>query len=364
MLTAVPDLGPLLPRTGRHARMTMTDDAPLAGDLVDALIARGTITEDDVLALRRTVFRDGVIDTREAELVFELERSCQEKAPGWGAFYCEALTDYIVWRRDPRGYVDDATADMLIARITEDGRVHGPTELVLLVNIVHRAETVPAPLRVFILEAVRDSVLAGSDPIYGKDREPNQIDPVDVEIVRKVIYGTASPGGFTVTRREAELLFDLNDATVDADNADAWQDLFVKGVANYLMFPRGAPVVPSAETVRRRAAEATAGASVGGFLARVTRAFRRGDVSVGEAWRQADPLGRHADGAVEAQEQARRSEASMRESIDAEEAQWLAARIAADGTLHDNERALLVFIRRHATAIHPGLEPVMAQFGV
>ena len=296
--------------------------------------------------------------------MFRLERECQDKAPSWGAFYCDALTDYVVWRREPRGYVDEATADMLMARIIEDGRIHGPTELVLLVNIVHRAELVPPALRVFVLEAVRDSVLAGTDPVYGQDRVPSVIVPVDVEIVRKVVYAAASPGGFTITQCEAELLFELNDATVDADNAQSWQDLFVKGVASYLMFPRGAPVLPSAETVRRREQDAASGPSVGGFLSRVTRAFGRGDVSVGESWKALDLFGSRAEQEAEAREAARRQEATMRESIDGDEARWLTARISADGLLHDNERALLGFIRRNSPAIHPDLERVMAEFRV
>lgn len=347
--------------------MSLTDTAPTAptaNDLVSSLIARGSITEDDVLALRRTVFRDGVIDAREADMVFVLDRDCRDKAPGWTAFFCEALTDYIVWRREPRGYVDEATADMLMQRIVEDGRIHGPTELALLVNVVHRAEKVPPALRVFILEAVRDSVLAGTDPVYGKDRRPGVIVPVDVEIVSKVVYAAASPGGFTITEREAALLFALNDATVDADNAPAWQDLFVKGVANYLMFPRGAPLVPSAATVSRRASEAEAGADVRGFLSRFGQAFGRGDVSFGDAWRALDPFGRAAAREMQERDAARKAEAAMRESIDQAEASWLGARIAADGVLHENERALLVFIRRNATAIHADLEPVMARFGV
>lgn len=346
--------------------MTRTETAPpaAAADLVASLVARGSISDDDVLALRRSVFRDGVVDAREADMVFALERECRDKSPGWTAFYCEALTDYIVRQREPRGYVDDATADMLMQRIVEDGRIHGPTELALLVNVVHRAEKVPPALRVFILEAVHDSVLCGRDPVYGRDRQPGVIVPVDVEIVRKVVYAAASPGGFTITEREAELLFALNDATVDAENAPAWQDLFVKGVANYLMFPRGAPVVPTAATVQRRAAEAEAGADVRGFLSRFARAFGGSAFGFGGAWKALDPFGRTAEREAEEREAARRAEADMRESIDQQEARWLSQRIAADGVLHDNERALLSFIRRNAPAIHPELEPVMARFGV
>ena len=61
------------------------------------------------------------------------------------------------------------------------------------------------------------------------------ISPADVQLIRKVIYAPGSAGGFTVTLEEAELIFDLNDATIAAENAPGWGDLFVKAIANHLI---------------------------------------------------------------------------------------------------------------------------------
>ena len=76
--------------------------------------------------------------------------------------------------------------------------------------------------------------------------------PSDVELIRKVIYAPGSPGGFTVTRGEAELLTMLDQATIAEENAPTWPDLFARAVANALMFPRGAPIVPDAREAKRR----------------------------------------------------------------------------------------------------------------
>ena len=86
-------------------------------------------------------------------------------------------------------------------------------------NIVHWATSVPDALKDYALEAVRDSIMEPDGAAYGKQRRPRVIDPVDVEILRKTLYAGALDGGLTISRREADLLFDLNRATLNADNA-------------------------------------------------------------------------------------------------------------------------------------------------
>ena len=50
---------------------------------------------------------------------------------------------------------------------------------------------------------------------------------------------------------------------------------------------------------------------------------------------------------------------SSNERITAEEAEWLASRIARDGELDENETALLLFIKSESPAIHPSLTPLL-----
>jgi len=90
-------------------------NAALAEDQATAaaseLIARGAITEADVLRLRREVFADGRVGPREAQLIFALDQACGDRAPGWGDLYVEALTDHFVRHAEPEGYVDEASGD-------------------------------------------------------------------------------------------------------------------------------------------------------------------------------------------------------------------------------------------------------------
>ncbi len=336
--------------------------AAVSTNPIEEIVAKGAIGAEDVARLRREVFADGVVDRTEAEHVFRLEELCAAKDPAWRAFYVDALTDHFVWRAEPRGYVNDENAQFLIDNIVGDGRVDGVTELELLINIVHRAQSCPDTLVLFVLEAVRDSVLDPDKAVYGHGRRPHVIDPADVEIMRKVIYAGASGGGFTVTRREADLIFDLNDATIAAENAPGWRDLFVKAIANYLMFPSGAPSVPDAEEHRRREAWMEEKRGVGRLLMDVGRIL--GGLKFDRTWADADPLGARQAGREAERCEARLQEALGRESIDEEEARWLVDRIDEDGVLQRNERDLLAFVRENAPHVHPLLKELFAKVGI
>jgi hypothetical protein len=333
-------------------------------DLVDQICAAGKITADDVLALRRQVFPDGVVTAEEAEAVFRLDHACGEKASQWTRFYVDALTDYFVWQSTPRGYVNEAQCRALIGNIQHDGRIDATSELELLLNVVHWCVACPAELSRSALAALKDSVLSPDTAAYGSNRPPAVIAPADVELIRKVIYAPGSPGGFTVTREEAEVLFALDRATIAEENAPAWPDLFAKAVANALMFPRGAPMVPDAAEALRRERWLEEKGSIGNLLAGVGKALASGDIPVGAAFKEADVFGTHRAREARDKEQVRVREALSRETIDAEEARWLIDQIGKTEGMSDGERRLLAFIKENAPAIDPALEPLLAAAGV
>jgi hypothetical protein len=334
-------------------------DTAFASDLVGQIIAKGSITAQDVLALRREVFGDGVVAYSEAELVFRLDGACAQKDRAWKEFYVDALTDYFVWQNKPAKYVSEEQAQFLIDNIVKDGHVSDATELELLINIVHWSLSCPEKLVLFVLEAALESVLTPDAAAYGRGRRPGVITPVDVEVVRKAIYGPGSGGSCTITQREAELLFELNNATSEVENAPEWSDLFVKAVANYLMFPQGAPSMPDADEALRREAWLEDRRGVGGLLFEIGGSILSPDFS--GAW--GGLFGGRAREEAE-REAARAHEAMRREAINAVEAKWLIDRLDQDSLLHENERALLAFIKRESSRIDPMLDPWFEKAGL
>lgn len=337
-------------------------------DMIGAILARKTITAADAEQLRRDIFSDGATDDVEAEAVFRLDQECTEKDESWPRLYVDALTDYFVWQSTPRGYVDEAHARFLTQRILRNNRIESTTELELLVNIVHWAESVPPELAELVLFAVRESVLEPDEAAYGRGRRPKVIDAVDVELIKRAIYAPATLGGITVTRLEADVIFDLNDATIASENDPSWKQLFVYAIGNHLMFPRPHTPPPSAKEVLRREAWLKERHGTFHLLRQVgaeSRKIATGEVDLGARFRMAmhamkGPV-RERDLDAEAREA---KIAYERETIDEEEARWLIGRVKRDGVLHENERALLAFIRNTSPNIDPSLEPLLQEAGV
>ena len=188
--------------------------------------------------------------------------------------------------------------------------------------------------------------------------------PSDVELIRKVIYAPGSPGGFTVTRGEAELLTTLDRATDAEDNAATWPDLFAKAVANALMFPRGAPIVPDATEALRRERWLEERKGIGELLLGVGQALFRGDVPLREAARDVDVTGANRARAAREEDDAIFNDAMAREAIDREEACWLIGKIGGAGGLTKGAVQLLRFIKNNSPSIDPALDPLFDKAGI
>lgn len=343
-----------------------------------AIAARGRITAEDVIDLRRAVYEGAaLVDADEIEALFALEEACSESAPEWTEFFCEAVTDFIVHQERPHGWISDANALWLERRILRDGVVGTKGELEVVVRVLEKAEVAPASLSAFALRQVAAAVLDGRGPLArGRSLEPGAISADEVELLRRVLYAFGSHGRIAVTREEAEVLFDLNDRSREADNHPSWSDLFVKAVANMLMAARGYQVPTREEALRREAWLDAPTAGVSGILGSVAAGLVTGSsiAALGESLRAVWGCRRRCRGDGEpcpecavrdseteqaARNRAVEAEIAVAERVDSDEVRWLAERIGRDGVLHDNERALLDFLRDESTDIHPSLRTLL-----
>jgi hypothetical protein len=320
---------------------------------VQTIIARGRITAEDVLKLRNRVFWKGVVTEKDAESVFDLnDRLGQGADPSWSPFFVEVLTDYVVMQAEPHGYISDENAEWLIARISRSGHVDTESELELLVKALERAELSPVGLVKFALEQVKHGVLHGNGVVGHKHRlEPGVIGEGEVELLRRILFAFGGDGNIAITRQEAEVLFDINDATSEVDNHPAWSDLFVKAIANFLMAVSGYEVPNRHEVLRREAWLNSPSAGVGGFMSKMLAgsldaiwdAYRYGTVD-------GEPKQRPASGGLTIGSEPR---------VTAEEVRWAAERMGRDGQLHTNEMALINFLKSHRAHLHSKLNPVL-----
>ncbi|WP_237154935.1 hypothetical protein [Oryzibacter oryziterrae] len=308
----------------------------------------------DVLDLRRQVYGDGVVQVRDAELLCDIDAVAGHTCQEWSEFFVEAITDFIVHQQIPTGYVSEDNASWLMARIQRDGIVKTTTELELLVKVIEAANRVPVALSAFALQQVAKAVIEAKGPLAARGHtEPGVIGKDDVALIRRILYAFGHEGSVGISREEAEVLFDLNDSTREADNDPAWSDLFVKAIANFLMASRGYSVLSRQDALRREAwLDAPSGGVTALFGDMLSTMLSNGLRGIWSAWRQEEGAWARRNRAVE--EAARESEI-----VTSEEVKWLASRIGRDGVIHANERALLKFLSEESPDIHPSLRTLL-----
>jgi len=315
--------------------------------LMTQIRSNARLDEADVVAMRREVFADNHIAIDEADTLFEIN-NLSGKPESWTQLFIHTITTFLVRQTMPHGYVNQANAAWLMARIDHDGVVETHTELELLLNVMERADRVTEELEMYALAQVKQAVLHGTGFLgRGHPLQPGAIGEEEVKVLRRVLYATSGEGGSGIGRSEAEALFDLNDAVDDADNHESWTRLFVGGIANHLMMVAAWRAPDAAEALRREK-----------WLEQPSPGFLRGAIGTFGSMEKL----RGAFTSPSINSQASYSHTNTAHLLEAEritdgEASWLIERLNRDGKLCDNERALLHFLKEESPEVHDSLMP-------
>ena len=321
---------------------------------IEEIISRGSIKDSDVLAFRKIFYEDGITTAEEAEILFKLNNACKVSGPSWAEFFVEAITDFIVFQAQPQGYVTGDNAHWLIDRVSSDGNIDSKTELELVVNVLDKARWAPVSLVKFGLEQVRHAVISGTGPLRnGKHLASGEITEGEVDLLRRMLYAFGGDGHVAVTRDEADILFDIDEAVENADPNPAWTDLFVKAIANVIMATSGY-AVPSREEALRQEASLEHPGQKTSVLAFLLSMVRTNLASVQDAYHD-----QSAEERALARLEHQRIEIITNEAITVAEASWLAGRLGRDGRLSPSETALVGYLKQESPNIHPILIEVV-----
>jgi len=321
-------------------------------DLSNQIIGRGEVTSADIMALRQNIFGDITVTREEAEALFLIDEGTERRVAEWRDLFLEALTDWLIRQQAPRGYVTDEQADWLIARIEAARRARDGTEIELVVRVLEQADAAPASLAAFGLQLVTRSVVENDGVISA----------AEVERLRRLMFAPTGPGRMAISREEAEVLFDLNDATRGAANDPSWTDFFMRAVANAVTAAAGWAAPGREEALRRERWLADPEDGISEAFTREHGPLPTGRLGLSTwvaqafAWALREPS---ADGLYAARVEENAHAASTAAPVNAEEARWLIDRIGRDGDFDDNERALIAFLRELAPSTDEALQPLI-----
>ncbi|MCI4645446.1 MAG: hypothetical protein MRY64_11750 [Hyphomonadaceae bacterium] len=290
-------------------------------------------SRDEVETRIADVFRDGVVVRAEAEALIQLTPRYTGNVPSWNARMIEAVCDYLLEQESPHRWITDSEADWLIALIMARPGESLIADIDLLLTLVRKAEGAPPRLGLLALELVCKRIMT-----LGQALEE------DVERVRSAVYAQSSEGGLWVTRKEANLLFQTNDAIAKADNASAWNDLFARTIGNHLLAAAHPDPITEMDALAR---EEWLKRPEGGVLRHLAGVFSSGK------W--FDRLTYDPKKAAAARQAAKDAAIRAGKDVTAGESDWFLQRLRWDGDVSPAERALIDFLKREAPGFANGL---------
>lgn len=299
--------------------------------LADQAASDGAVSAEEVLSLRGDGWSDGVIDRDEADALFELNNQLGNSSAEWTDFFVQAISEFVFANSSAPGYVDQDGAEWLIEQLEADGRLETMAELELLERLFERAQSVPASLQAFAMAQIEKAVLEGKGPTRsGGALLAGCIGDTECRLLRRFIFAPASDRPAGVSRKEAEMLFRIKEATQGASNAPAWKHLFVQGVGNYLQGFAGIEPLSAERAAELEVFMNDTAPGIGNFFARMARS--NPVEGAHDMFEPEKPYLDFEDGA------ARDAEVTKSEKT------WLQGQMDADGKLDELEQALLDFL--------------------
>lgn len=199
--------------------------------LKTSVLADGVIDAEEVVTIKNAIYEDGKIDREEADFMFFLNDAVSGKNNhySWKDLFVKAITDHVLKDDKSYGSIDDEEAEYLINKIQGDGKID-VIEQELLLKIIEKATGSCDKFQDFVLASFKKLIL-----------EDGVIDAAEVKTIKSIIYGSGGAGGAKVDVKEAEWLFELNDAVSGKANHESWKSLMVEAISKYVLEDETSP---------------------------------------------------------------------------------------------------------------------------
>ncbi len=320
-------------------------------DVLDSVKQSGCITSNVVEYLREEFISEGIVNEVTADLLLDLHHCIFFADVSWHNLLVETLSDYVVYDLMPDGYVTVDNAEWLIENISYNGRIDTIAELEILVNVLEKATWSPELLVEFALRQVYNAVCYTSGALReGTSIGHGMLLDTEVQLLRRILTAFGGDSNVAITRREAEILLDINDAAVHVQNHVGWSELFIKSIANHVMAGSDFQVPTRAEALCKEIWLHESLGVVGFMQQMVSYGFEALSQSYHEP----------TDEELELEKLEREKRALIvGEAMTREEVSWLVERIGVNGLLNDNERALVQFLKTKSKNINKALKPLI-----
>jgi len=330
---------------------SFTLPAAVAKSFVD-----GAVVPETAVQVRKVIYGHEKLRPADMDLVFEVARKagpnpCRE----WTQLFSEAVTDYLVRQAGPNGYISNGKASWLMKQFQQGGGICTRAEFAMLIDVMTSASGVPPALSAFALDEIKTAILKGRRGAFTDEDHPKGvITKADVEALRAVLFAATPGSACHVTQEEAEVLFDIADATAGGKVDSSFDDLFARAIGNYLMAMslHGG----SAEQELHREKWLDEREKLPGFFARMMS--KVSEIGFRDTLKSPLELAEEDMAKRNAEDERERAESEMVTDV---ESQWVLAHLTRDGKLSSAEKHLLDWLSAEGHALPTSLKALVDQ---
>jgi hypothetical protein len=215
----------------------------LQPNLAEAVAAAERIRE------RHDHQQDCAISRAEAEALLTLDRLQPDSTPLWRDFVATAIAGHIV-AAEPAGLLDGEKGEWLMCRVAPEGRLESALAFEAMLRAFERTRETAPRLSAFAIRQLCAACINGEGALIGERVHFSRtVDAEDAAMLHRMLVAAGGAEGRPVSREEAEALFDLHDATARSQNDTAFNDLFYRAIANYVLAASGHALEPRKEAL-------------------------------------------------------------------------------------------------------------------
>jgi hypothetical protein len=132
---------------------------------------------------------------------------------------------------------------------------YGDPDVLDLVAAIEAARIAVPNLSVAALRGVLNGIITGEGPTtLGRVHFSRTLDPADAALCARILHGGGGAAGMPVTRREVEVLFQIDAAAAERTDGGVFTELFVKAIAHCALSQAGHQVPPRQVALARHTA--------------------------------------------------------------------------------------------------------------
>ena len=190
---------------------------------------------DDLKRLRRALQRSGPLDQAEVRALFAMHRTRSAADGFWIEFFIDALSEFFLSREGDRIFLEPAAEQMLIDAIGDDRPVIDPGHRRLSLRLHLRMTDPSERYQRLVLDMMRHHLLHDRTRLLvDLPRSPGTVDPVDLQLIRKLVLGAGAQDPGPISRVAAGFLLDIDEAPLTITDEATWKTFLLQVLSRHL----------------------------------------------------------------------------------------------------------------------------------